>query len=109
MGKPGAKLTKQATEASENLVRVLESIGAIASRKMFGGYGVFHEGKMFALVSSDGSVFFKVSEQNLPQFQAAGAEKFGKMPYYSLPIPVSRDGRKLIAWARKAIAVAHQA
>ena len=30
----------------------VEPLGEISSRKMFGGYGIFATGKMFALVSS---------------------------------------------------------
>ena len=106
MGQKGAKLTKHATDACDALVTSLTSLGNITSRKMFGGYGVFQDSKMFALVSSEGIVYFKVTDQNLKHYQDAGSECFGRMPYYAVPESVKDDSPALLAWARDSIAVA---
>lgn len=35
------------------LHEVFESFGPISSRRMFGGYGIYHEGLMFGLVADE--------------------------------------------------------
>ena len=107
MGKKGAKLTEEATVISEQLIEFLESIGGIARKKMFGGYGVFHKGKMFALVNSDAVVHFKVSEVNEQRYNDAGVRQDGRMPYRAVPKLVLRDQELLIDWAKVSIKVAH--
>ena len=107
MARKGAKLTEAATEACACLELDLSSIGNISSRKMFGGYGVFSSKTMFALVTSEGKIFFKVAEANQQCYQEAGAEKYGKMPYYSLPDSVRKDREMLHDWACLSIQVAH--
>ncbi|MBT3225210.1 MAG: hypothetical protein HOE30_09895 [Deltaproteobacteria bacterium] len=52
MGIKGAKLTEKAISISEWLEDSLSGVGMISRRKMFGGYGVFESGVMFALISS---------------------------------------------------------
>ncbi|MCK5429463.1 MAG: TfoX/Sxy family protein, partial [Anaerolineales bacterium] len=52
MGKQGDKLTNSSTQAAEDLQRRLSALGEITTKKMFGGYGIFESGKMFALVDS---------------------------------------------------------
>ena len=83
MGQKGAKLTPEATAVAETLVERLATLGDISSRKMFGGYGIFESGSMFALVTSDGIAHLKVDDSNLARFDNAGSERFGRMPYYA--------------------------
>ena len=47
MGTKGDKLTKNAHLSAETLVDKLSAIAGIRSKKMFGGYGIFREEKMF--------------------------------------------------------------
>jgi len=56
MGQKGAKLTQEATKASERLVHTLSDLVKVYSRKMFGGYGIFESGAMFALITSEGKM-----------------------------------------------------
>jgi len=35
------------------LKEVFEQLGPIRARKMFGGYGIYHDGVMFGLVADD--------------------------------------------------------
>jgi DNA transformation protein len=79
-------------------------LGDISSKKMFGGYGVFEEGKMFALVNSAGGVFLKAAaEADREKFIAAGCAQHGRMPYFQLPDAVLADDDQLLAWAGEAI------
>ena len=105
MGQRGAKLTPAATKATEKIVEQLSTLGDVSSRKMFGGYGVFESGVMFALVTSAGVPHLKVNDTNLAPFENAGAEKFGRMPYYEIPAKVLNNTSTLRKWARVSIAL----
>ena len=76
---------------------------------MFGGYGVFEEDLMFALVDKNGEVFLKGDNTNIQSFQDAGSIKHGRMPYYSVPDKILTDDAALISWAESALAVARNA
>ena len=107
MGKKGAKLTQEATRASERLVRKLSVLGDVSSRKMFGGYGIFECDAMFALITSEGKIHFKVDHSNRKRFEDAGSEKHGKMPYFTVPEHVLKNEQKLHEWAKVSMAIAH--
>lgn len=109
MGQKGAKLTEEATRNSEELVKKLSGLGDISSRKMFGGYGIFENGAMFALISSEGVVHFKTDDSNRIRYEKAGTDRHGKMPYYAVPDPVLQNDAELQTWAQESIAVAHAA
>lgn len=106
MGRKGARLTEEASESAALLVKRLTPLGEVTSRKMFGGYGIFESGTMFALVTSEGVPHLKVGDTNIGRFEKAGAEKFGRMPYYAIPARVLNSTRSLRSWAREALAVA---
>ncbi len=107
MGTKGAKLTEKATTTSEWLEKSLSDTGIISRRKMFGGYGVFESGVMFALITSEGTVHFKVNDSNLERFEKAGSQKHGRMPYYSVPDEVLQNQNSLCDWASLSIKIAH--
>ena len=107
MGRKGAKLTQEATKASERLVRTLSVLGKVHSRKMFGGYGIFESGAMFALITSEGKIHLKVDQSNRKRFEDAGAEQHGKMPYFEVPQNVLENEQKFQEWARASIDIAH--
>ena len=103
MGKKGDKHTQNAEEAAAHLVEALSGIGDITSRKMFGGHGIFHQGKMFAMIDSSGNAFLRSDEFLLTRFKKAGSEKHGGMPYYSIPESVMDDHEELLIWANDSI------
>lgn len=84
----------------------LASIDGVTNRAMFGGYGIFHEGNMFALISKF-TLYFKVDDSNLAAYERAGSQRFKPMPYYEVPADVFEDTDKLTDWARTSIAIAH--
>ena len=83
----------------------IKSLGDITYKKMFGGYGVFESGTMFALVPKDGGVYLKSGQANMARFEEAGTNKHGRMPYYQIPEGVYKDNSQLMEWAREAIEV----
>ena len=106
MVKKGAKQTSAAYKTGEALVKTLSVIGEINGRKMFGGFGVFIEDAMFALVSNEGNIHFKVDESNRAKYEAAGASQFHNMPYYQLPDTIFQNDDDLFAWAKESMAIA---
>jgi DNA transformation protein len=108
VGEKGAKLTSDATQSYERVIESLHPLGDMTGKKMFGGYGIFESGTMFALVNSEGRVFFKADESNRWRFQEAGADRHGKMPYYQVPDTVLRDEDLLFEWAIESIEIAHK-
>lgn len=106
MGTKGDKLTSSATQTAEALVGRLESLGGITSRKMFGGYGVFAEGVMFAIVDTKGTPFLRVDDASQGKFESLGAEPHPKMPYLSIPKQILGSDKDLLLWAKTAQATA---
>jgi DNA transformation protein len=109
MGNKGDQKTSASSIAVEELQDNLASLGDIRLRNMFGGYGVFMEDTMFALVDSSGTVFFKVDDSNLSLYEDAGSEKHGRMPYYRVPGNVLGDEETLLKWAQISINVSKKA
>lgn len=109
MGEKGTKLTGQAGETSAALVDALQPLGDVTARKMFGGYGVFGDGVMFALIDSAGTPFLRVDDSNRPRFESAGSEKHSRMPYFSIPPAVFGNGDALLDWARESLGIAQAA
>ncbi len=91
------------------MVTDLAPLGDVTSRKMFGGYGVFESGVMFALVDSGAKPHFRVGDANEAQFVDAGSEKFERMPYWTIPTDVLDDDGSLVEWGAGALAVARAA
>ena len=108
MGQKGAKLTQAATDFSEHVVEKLEPLGQVTCRKMFGGYGIFENSAMFALIDSEGTLFFKISDQNRTRFDEAGSKQHGRMPYAEVPVSVLEDDDALLDWAQESVNIAHQ-
>src|SRR5690606_29022674 len=85
----------------------------IQVRRMFGGYGLFRSGLMFAVVLKD-ELYFKADEVNVERFQARGLPPFsyeakGKptsLRYYLAPNEVLDEPSAMSEWAQEAFACA---
>jgi DNA transformation protein len=92
----------------------LSLIVPIQSRAMFGGVGLYSEGLFFALIAED-KLYFKVSDLNRSDFEAAGMSPFypyessSPMHYWELPGGLLESSEELKPWVDKALAVAEQA
>ncbi len=107
MGRTGDRQTAEGAQFSKDLLSQLAPIGPVSSKKMFGGYGLFHEGKMFGLITSDAEFFLKVDDSNRARFKKARAPQHSKMPYFRVPKNVLADATNLLDWASSAVKVAH--
>ena len=95
----------------QNLVARLLPLGPVEARRMFGGWGIFYEDLMFALVAND-TLFLKVDDETKERFAEAGSAPFtyqrpGKsveMSYWRLP-----DKDEILHWAELGLAAARRA
>lgn len=94
-------------EYVEYVMELLAPLGAVTGRTMFGGYGFWEDGDMFALIDSGSTLHFKVDDATRPRYEAAGGRQFMTMPYWSVPAGVLENDDELHTWARDAIAVGH--
>lgn len=85
--------------------------GDVTSRKMFGGAGLYRDGKVFGLVA-DNVLYLKVDDTNRDKFVAAGSEPFKPYPnkpamksYYEIPPDILEDTEELIEWARESLSI----
>ena len=91
---------------ADYIVDKLAGLGDVHSRAMFGGYGIFHEGLMFALIS-DNVLYFKVDDTNRKMYEEAGSSKFPHgISYWEVPTEVFEDQAKLYEWAEISISIA---
>ncbi|MDH5374050.1 MAG: TfoX/Sxy family protein [Acidimicrobiia bacterium] len=102
-------MTGTAGEVADALVEDLHSIADVSTKRMFGGVGIFTEGTMFVIVDSEGQVFLRADESTIPRFAAAGGDKHGRMPYWSVPAAVLSDADEFANWSEEAAEVARRA
>ncbi len=92
MGQKGDKMTGSAAETAERLLAKINEFETVTSKRMFGGFGIFHEGKMFGMVDSKGVAYLKVRDAAAGQkLEASRAIRHSKMPYFSMPESVWND------------------
>ena len=97
-------------EFCDYVVDLLSPLGQASYKFMFGGYGVYLDGLMIAIVADD-QLLLRADEENRPDYEALGIGPFqpyeGKshsMPFYAVPDEVMDDPDELVDWARKALA-----
>ncbi len=108
MGKAGAQFSEAVGAAADELVERMAPLGLVSWKKMFGGAGVFVDGKMFALVDPEARVHLKAGASNQARFDGAGSTKHGRMPYFTVPADVLADDTVLLEWAGESAALARQ-
>ena len=99
-----------------HIVDLLQFIGPVESKSMFGGFGMFLEGLMFGLVAGN-ELYLKVDTQNLQDYEDLGLQAFSfekngrqfKMSYYQAPEEAMEDAELLIDWASNAYGAAMRA
>ncbi|MFP5285313.1 MAG: TfoX/Sxy family protein [Thermoanaerobaculia bacterium] len=97
-------------EFCDYVVDLLSPLGQASYKFMFGGYGMYLDGLMIAIVADD-RLLLRADEENRPDYEALGIGPFqpyeGKsqsMPFYAVPDEVMDDPDELVEWARKALA-----
>jgi DNA transformation protein and related proteins len=104
------------SEFVDYLHEVFELFGPIIARKMFGGYGIYHNELMFGLVSDD-TLYLKADAESAHYFEKEGLGKFEyrkagklmKMSYYQAPAEIMEDLEQAAVWARRSFDAALRA
>ena len=105
--------SKEEKEFVNYVVELMQSIGPVHAKSMFGGHGIFLEGIMFGLIA-DSVLYFKVDKETENDFKAKGLSAFTynkkgkeyKMSYYQAPEEVLEDCDEMNTWVNKAYASA---
>ncbi|AVA21712.1 TfoX/Sxy family protein [Rhizobium sp. CB3171] len=96
---------------------MFQALGPVTIKRMFGGKGVYHMGRIVAVEVSD-EMLLKADEISAPEFEAAGARRWayegkkGKpvnMPYWSIPDDAFDDPDIMARWVRLAYEAAVRA
>ena len=102
---------------AESIRELFAEFGPVDVRRMFGGQGVFVEGRMIALISRE-VIHLKADAETIPEFEREGlgpftyATKDGEhklTSYWRMPERLYDDAEELAQWARRAHAAAMRA
>ena len=105
--------SSEENEFVSHVVDLMQSIGPATAKRMFGGYGVFLDGLMFALIA-DQTLYLKADRESESTFTANGLEAFtyhkkGKqysMSYFQAPGEALEHAQEMNIWANMAYAAA---
>lgn len=102
---------------NEHIRETFQSLGDVTIRRMFGGKGVYCDGRILAIVYQD-ELLLKADTETAPRFAEAGSvqwayeSKTGKrahMPYWSIPDEALDDPDVMAIWVRLAYEAAARA
>jgi DNA transformation protein len=109
MGKPSSqdRLRKQAF--AQYVVELMSGFGVVQAKPMFGGFGIYAQGLMFALIVDD-QLYFKADAQTMGDFAARGLGPFTyeakgrrtSLKYYQAPPEAYDEPEHMCHWARLA-------
>lgn len=96
---------------------LFDGLGDIRIRKMFGGAGVYYDGRMFALLAEN-EIYLKADRINNPKFDAKdclpfhydkGEGEIMTLSYRAMPESAFDDPEEALAWAKLGIEAAARA
>ena len=105
------------SEFIEHVVELLRAFGPVEAKSMFGGWGLYHDGRFFAIVAED-TLYFKVDGETLARFEREGGGPFvyrardGEhvgMGYHRPPDEALESPEVMAEWARLGYAAALRA
>ena len=101
----------------DHIRELAEPLGGVAVKRMFGGWGLFRHGRMFALIAGE-TVYIKADADNAAAFEAEGLEPFSyetsggrrqSIAYRRMPERGLDDPEDFALWARLGLAAAERA
>lgn len=98
------------------MVELMQSLGPVLAKPMFGGHGIFIDDLMFGLVA-DSTLHLKVDKESENEFKAKGLETFTynkkdkevSLSYYQAPEEALEDSEEMNTWGNKAYSAALRA
>jgi DNA transformation protein len=94
----------------EAIIELFQEFGPVSVRRMFGGAGIFVDGRMIGLVSRD-VIYLKADAETIPAFEREGLAPFSYATrngehkltsYWRMPDRLYDDSEELARWARTA-------
>ena len=117
-----ARTAKPLSPFVTRVLGLLLPLGPVHAKAMFGGYGLCLDGTMFAIVTRQDRLFFKVDDESRATFAKAGGKPFtyqrptqdgGKravsLSYCETPDGSLASARRLLPWAERGVAAAKRA
>lgn len=101
----------------DGIEEMFQALGPVTIRRMFGGKGIYHQGRILALDFRD-EILLKADSVSAPDFEAAGCRQWTyagkkgtpvKMPYWSVPEAAFDDPDEMAIWVRRAYEAALRA
>ena len=92
---------------------LLQGIGPVAAKPMFGGFGMFLDGLMIGLIA-DNTLYFKVDNESSAEFEAQGLEPFTyfkqnkpmQLSYWQAPEECLDNSDVMLEWGNKGFSAA---
>ena len=93
-------------EFANHVIDLLGLFGPCEARRMFGGFGIFHQGLMFGLIA-EASLYLKADNESREAFEREGSEAFTyykkdkpfQLSYYLAPDEFFEDAEATLRWA----------
>ena len=109
-------ISNEEREFASYTVDLLQGMGPVYSKGMFGGFGIFIDGFMFNLIANN-EMYLKVDGDNLCEFESLGLQPFtyeakGKsmnLSYYQVPEECIDDAELLTQWGNSGFGAALRA
>lgn len=102
------KLNHRYDDFVEHVCELLEPLGTVRPKRMFGGWCIYVDEIPTGLIQGD-TLWFKVDDGNRADYEAAGVGPFKPFPdkamvmsYWQVPVSVMDDRRAMVDWGRKA-------
>jgi len=98
------------------IVDLMQPIGPVQAKAMFGGHGLFLDKLMFGLIA-DSVLYLKADDTSIKEFRDKDLEAFTynkkgkefKMSYYQCPEEALESSEEMNVWANKAYGAALRA
>jgi DNA transformation protein len=106
-------MTSPQNEFVEYVREVMSHWASVSSRKMFGGYGLYRDGLMFALIAHE-TLYLKTDTANVAPFEQVGSVPFTyqnatrtvQLSYWSAPAECLESPADMGEWSQCAYAAA---
>ena len=95
---------------------VLVDIENLTYRAMFGGYGIYKDGIIFAIIAFN-ELYFKVGANNIDEYKKKESHPFvydrkghksTTMSYWLVPDEIMHDKEQIIKWVNKAVTASQE-
>jgi DNA transformation protein len=104
------------SEFVDFVIEQMAPVCSVRARAMFGGYGIYRDDIMFAIIADD-RLYLKSDAQTLDQFEALGLPRFSyvargktiRLDYFEAPPEVFEDRTAMQDWTQRACTAALRA